>query len=780
MRRLFIAILALILPVQAMAQATKQISQWPAASSMTASDKILLQQGGTGTPYTYGTVAQILSGSLPAQFSTLAASSNATVGGTLGVTGAATLSSTLGVTGTITGSGSIIAGNGGSAKITLSSGAITATSGQNITLTTGGAANSFIVGNSGGGLGNALTITTNTNGNTAGGASPNTVLVGNVLTSPFYRTPGNTYTLSGSTTQTPLSLTVNYAGSSTAALRAFQMTIPSDTLDASGATNAPALLYLAQNVGGVGTKGGRIVFLPLLNINAAISGDTTSQQYQPMYPQAQASVNVGGTNTGSGSRGYLYGYGQAILQNGATNWGLLNGGGEFDVAAEAGSSVRDIYGKSIIFLSTHAVAGARENQALMIGAQPGASATWTRGIGFGNTDGAWAMATAGTLVGVSVQQNNGAQSRNAFLAPPRATYGVDWEPVDFAQQSGRSFRGPGFSVDGTGQITAGSVFIGSGSGGGIIDVPAVNVVTAVAISVAGTGAAGLNNYVPNDIVVGTSSPVKGQFKVTHTKVIAAQVVAGGTGGTPGAVTITGTTGTGTKFQATGTINGSGALTGALTVTVPGDYTVNPTNTAIEPVTGGGLTGATVSLGIGVLTATILVPEISTGTAATITPTGGSGAGLVLTPTWSTRAGLDLQTSGGDASFGGGLWVKGISTTGNGLTYAEHQLYGATSQRKLITFYEENSGVVLRSQIGLNASNDFIIEQFNASGSSLGMALSFPNATGLPKFGRSGAWTANGSVATTMTSLGPSGAHTTVQKWLTVKDDSGTTYYIPAY
>lgn len=42
------------------------------------------------------------------------------------------------------------------------------------------------------------------------------------------------------------------------------------------------------------------------------------------------------------------------------------------------------------------------------------------------------------------------------------------------------------------------------------------------------------------------------------------------------------------------------------------------------------------------------------------------------------------------------------------------------------------------------------------------------------------WTANATTATTMTSLGPAGAHTTVQKWLTVLDDGGVTRYIPAY
>lgn len=42
------------------------------------------------------------------------------------------------------------------------------------------------------------------------------------------------------------------------------------------------------------------------------------------------------------------------------------------------------------------------------------------------------------------------------------------------------------------------------------------------------------------------------------------------------------------------------------------------------------------------------------------------------------------------------------------------------------------------------------------------------------------WAVNSNVATTMTSLGPQGSHTTVQEWLTVVNSSGTVRYIPAY
>lgn len=53
-------------------------------------------------------------------------------------------------------------------------------------------------------------------------------------------------------------------------------------------------------------------------------------------------------------------------------------------------------------------------------------------------------------------------------------------------------------------------------------------------------------------------------------------------------------------------------------------------------------------------------------------------------------------------------------------------------------------------------------------------------TGVVRFGTSGSFAANGSVAVTLTSVGPTGASTTVQEWLKIKNAGGTTRYIPCY
>lgn len=43
-----------------------------------------------------------------------------------------------------------------------------------------------------------------------------------------------------------------------------------------------------------------------------------------------------------------------------------------------------------------------------------------------------------------------------------------------------------------------------------------------------------------------------------------------------------------------------------------------------------------------------------------------------------------------------------------------------------------------------------------------------------------AFAVNGSVATAMSSVGPVGSHTTIQKWLTVVDNSGNVLYAPLF
>ena len=56
----------------------------------------------------------------------------------------------------------------------------------------------------------------------------------------------------------------------------------------------------------------------------------------------------------------------------------------------------------------------------------------------------------------------------------------------------------------------------------------------------------------------------------------------------------------------------------------------------------------------------------------------------------------------------------------------------------------------------------------------------PKGTGVIVVGNAGSIAANGAVATALTSVGPTGSHTTVQEWLIIKNSSGTVRYIPLF
>ncbi len=70
----------------------------------------------------------------------------------------------------------------------------------------------------------------------------------------------------------------------------------------------------------------------------------------------------------------------------------------------------------------------------------------------------------------------------------------------------------------------------------------------------------------------------------------------------------------------------------------------------------------------------------------------------------------------------------------------------------------------------------VIAQVNAY---LGNIVTLSANTGELAFNTSQSWAANSNVATTMTSLGPQGSHTTVQEWLVVVHGT-TARFIPTY
>lgn len=581
-------------------------------------------------------------------FTTLAASGAATLNGTITGTGVAPLfASPPAIGGTAAAAGTFTG-------LTVTTNGITATAATNQTVTTGGAGNFWRVCNIAGGLGCSFTATTAAQ--TILGTNGNTFDVANIITAAFYRSPGSTYTLSGVLDIPAFWIQANYTGPSTALPTPglARLVVPADTVQGTF-----SYLTVSGNML-TGATGSRIGINNNLSIiTSPITGDTSSQQYQPIYNQFQASQNVGGTNTSAGAKGSAYGEGnQVVLRSGATNFALANGGGEDDLAVQTGGSARDLIMRSFVLLASHAVPGARANYGLVMGMQQGAVNTIDHGLTLGYLDSPFAMATTAAFIDTEPQVNCGNLARACFLPGQFMTYGARLEYVNYTAATGFSHLAPGFSVDGTGQTTlAGSLVFTSNSTGVSIDIPNDFKVTSVAVATAGTSAgAGLDSYYPLDLVYGTGAP-KGQYQVTHTKVISAVSQTGGTGGTNGACLINTQTGTGTPATISGTVTG-GALTGALTISVAGDFTVNPNG--VGKAAGGAIntesligcsfpagTRPTVSLGMGVLTVVTLVGDVYSACpgAGGITPTKGSGTGLTLTPTCATRDGITVAAAG---------------------------------------------------------------------------------------------------------------------------------------
>jgi hypothetical protein len=194
------------------------------------------------------------------------------------------------------------------------------------------------------------------------------------------------------------------------------------------------------------------------------------------------------------------------------------------------------------------------------------------------------------------------------------------------------------------------------------------------MALSGPGTSGV--YAPADTITlaGGTSTVAAVVTVASTQVLGAAIANAGTGGTTsptGGTTVTGTTGTGTKFQANVTI-ASGSITYVNYISLAGAYTVNPTAPAVEPITGGGLTGATLNLNIGVLTFTLTTAGLFTanppGDILTQGATSGSGIGATFFQGLFAPVSMTLVSSGSYTAFPANPVLQ-ASTTGSG--------YGAT-------------------------------------------------------------------------------------------------------
>ncbi len=364
-----VVLAALLAAAPAWAQTV--ISNYPPASAVSSTDKMLLQQGGPTTPYTYailGQLAQIylpltggtLSGSLSAPTLTATATGtaisapngNASIGGTLVVgTGAGFSLSTAGGI-------NLGIGTAGSSPVTIQ-----AANNNNIVLSTGG---QVIVG---------------------GQYSP--------LVSGYYENTESTYTQSGTAPTPLLDLGGQFTGTFGSGGYApyYALGTTSDTADASGMSQGAMVLFVNGNWGGSGFKGSRSGIYVQQTQQAATTDPSTA--IAGISTNEFASYNMGGTGTGIGNGGGAI-YGgvlKATAEGTATDlYRVL--GAEVDFGMSGSSTASKQGALSLVLLSNSTNTAALQNSFLNLAAQPPAGATNTipaiaNGIAFGEYR--WAM-----------------------------------------------------------------------------------------------------------------------------------------------------------------------------------------------------------------------------------------------------------------------------------------------------------------------------------------------------------------------------------------------------
>ena len=544
------------------------------------------------------------------------------------------------------------------------------------------------------------------------------------VSAPQYNTPGNTFTGTSNAIPPRLNLNLNLAGTISGQSYVNFLTVSGDNANAFNGSNGGAWTQgIVHNVGGSNVNGGRGLLWGQLNISSLTN---------PALEMLGANFSIFANGPTNG----------AFLQPLSTSVQVASGAdagntvAEMLVAVKSGATVADKCFLQFTYGPGDVVAGSGQDACLRFAAAANATSGFPGAgtlISVGNGGEAWPVnTTTGTILGVTLQTAQQGNGRVVHFIAPQAFAGVDFQSVNFTQASGFAFRSAGFSVDGTGQARIANGILGTTTTGLKLDIDQ-QIVTAVAVAAGGGGGGtGTNDYYVGDIL---------------------------------------TAGNGGQYQVASVSSGAVA---SVTLMVPGVSASPPSNP--------------------------------------VATTGGSGTGCTLNLTWSSsRTTLGLNPSGGAVSFGGGsqntLTVTPGSTSATAIAVSQSGTGGVTFGSATLTAGAANFGGFVKVtgtnqlQVGDNFTNNNVLQltpSTNVGTPSLsvtGNATDIPmaidtkgaglltlqaGATGAIKFGSTGSWTANGSVATGLTSVGPTGSHTTVQEWLTVTNSSGTVRYIPCF
>lgn len=572
-------------------------------------------------------------------------------------------------------------------------------------------------------------------------------------------------------------------------------------VDVSGLSAPIANGLLVDVYPGDGSKGNVVGITGAVLIPTGVTPDfTTATDVVGVLGYGSSKIEMGGTNTGAGAKGGIFGV-HAFANAGpaATNLlGLI--GQETDVYTETGSTMARRIGHVVVDLNSQ-VRGATYDAAYAVTASGASPAGFLNGLLFSDSSGSHGIAATGSLI--------------ATQGAHTVTNGVDIQSYTY---TGFAFRSTGFGVGGTGVITSGTASVQNGA----LVLSSSNGVNATTI-VNNTGSAAFNYVLPatagsaGDIQLsggGGSNPMTWGTRAGNTTVFAT------TSGTltsgrcvefdassnlvQSAKACNAEVGTVTSVSFTGGLISVATATTTPALTVAGTsggipyfssgttWATSAALTANALVIGGGagVAPSTTTTGAGVLT-WLGTPSSANLAAALTDETGGSG--VAVFNAGPTFTGQVIFAAG---SVGTPSWTLGDSKTGFYRT-AANQIGMAISGANFMTCSTNCTfqGQVRATAIGVNGTSAFLISPssgvLNISDSSTTAftQLNFGDATSsVPgirrsttimqaRLGDNSAFTVLQAILRTDTAY--TAGVPVVTGYMQIQDSTGTLYKLPA-
>lgn len=386
--------------------------------------------------------------------------------------------------------GTLIAGSGGAAPWTISSG--------QISMATGQTGNIFVSS------GQMLRIrTSSTNEGIArftGGTTPTfdtdeTPGARTRLGRTWVKAETMTFTGAFSNADAPFAVSFNASGSPAGIVGWYpysRISIASDTTSLGG-SGVGVGLYMTHNVGGVATTGDRIaaVFELIQTDQSGASGIGDSPIYTGLTALTEARATEGGVPTPGLGAGSVFGLNTySRLRAAASGFRELNGH-EIDISAETGSSYRLSFGLAIVLESIHREQASNFSSAIVFAGQQGAVPTWDNYISGSTPAGIWSLASTGQVLSMNL-------GNNWWDTPQTALNGLNILEATFSRYA---MLTRGAAIDGNGKLRVATGYLGSTATGVSLDASGlVGLAEAATISGGAIVSGGTSGFAARDIL----------------------------------------------------------------------------------------------------------------------------------------------------------------------------------------------------------------------------------------------------------------------------------------